>query len=438
MSPAFKEASFPPDYRQAQAAQILAAVYRSRSIAVTGLAGMGKSNVVRFIASHPEARRRYLRERAPDVAVVYVDCASLPANDEDSVLEETLAQLYLEGLAGQAPTLPPAVLSLRRNLRAQVLGLDPARSLVLILDDFDQAAQALGEPFFNYLAHLRNARPRANLSYVFATRRPLGHLYELQELLDDGCVVGPFTPADALASLERDGARLGYALTPEQGQALLHCTGGHPGLLKNAAELVASGDASAEQGPDELARQLLRSPKVRIACADLWGDLTAAEQGVLGNLAQGIPLDQAANPQALAFLRENGLLVPEAGPERVFSPLLAAFVRAQSAPGGQVRIAPAPPNHARIEVRGSAQMADLTPLLFGLLCAFSQAPEHILSREDVIRALYGGGEGVSDEAISQLVKRLRLALDPAAQRMANDPSYTCVETIRGIGFRFRG
>jgi hypothetical protein len=60
----YKEADFPADYRAAEVGQIMAALYRRRSIAITGLAGMGKSNIVRFIVSHPEVRSRYLQERA--------------------------------------------------------------------------------------------------------------------------------------------------------------------------------------------------------------------------------------------------------------------------------------------------------------------------------------------------------------------------------------
>jgi DNA-binding response OmpR family regulator len=40
--------------------------------------------------------------------------------------------------------------------------------------------------------------------------------------------------------------------------------------------------------------------------------------------------------------------------------------------------------------------------------------------------------------LSQLVKRLREALDPPARRMANDPAYESVETIRSVGYRLNG
>ena len=45
--------------------------------------------------------------------------------------------------------------------------------------------------------------------------------------------------------------------------------------------------------------------------------------------------------------------------------------------------------------------------------------------------------GVTNAALSQLVKRLRWALDPRVRKMTNDLTYTCVETIRDVGYRLK-
>jgi DNA-binding response OmpR family regulator len=80
----------------------------------------------------------------------------------------------------------------------------------------------------------------------------------------------------------------------------------------------------------------------------------------------------------------------------------------------------------------------LAPRLFALLLALSEARGKVLSSDEIIARVYGDeAAGVSYAALSQLVKRLRGALDPAARRLANDPTYTCVETIRDIGYRLR-
>jgi len=272
MALVYKEANFPADYREAEVRQIMGAIYKLRSIAITGLAGMGKSNVVRFIASHPQVRPRYLKERADGYAFVHVDCAGLADGDEFEVLGEIVVQLHREGISADAEHRPQISGSIRRILKEQILSMEPSLNLVLVLDYFDQAAAKLNRPFFNYLFHLRNTRPRGNLSYIFATRRPLGHLHELQELLDDGCTIGPLSHRDALDSIRRDEVRLGGSFDAAQRDKLIACTGGHPGFLKNAAELLCSGDIDTSLPQGEIARQLLRSGKVRNLCEELWND----------------------------------------------------------------------------------------------------------------------------------------------------------------------
>ena len=88
MSPTYKEASFPIDYREAEVRRVMNALYRLRSIAINGLAGMGKSNLVRFMMSHPEVRARYLAERKHGYVFVHVDCTALPESDEAQILGE--------------------------------------------------------------------------------------------------------------------------------------------------------------------------------------------------------------------------------------------------------------------------------------------------------------------------------------------------------------
>jgi len=106
---------------------------------------------------------------------------------------------------------------------------------------------------------------------------------------------------------------------------------------------------------------------------------------------------------------------------------------------GVVRISAVPPNQALIEAPGGEARLPLTPKLFALLSALSEARGRVLSGDEIIGRVYPNEEaGVSDAALSQLVKRLRGALDPPARRIAGDDSYSSVETVRDIGFRFNG
>lgn len=441
----YKEASFPAYYREAEVRQIMGAVYKLRSITITGLAGMGKSNVVRFIVSHPQVRPRYLKKRANHYAFVHVDCAGLANHDEAEILSEISGQLHRDGLSTPAIPLSQDSRSIRHSLKEQIVSVESNLNLVLVLDYFDEAAPKLNKAFFNYLLHLRNARSQGNLSYIFATRRPMGHLYELQELLDDGCTIGPLCYKDTLDSIRRDEARLGYTFDATQRERLIECTGGHPGFLKNAAELLGNGEVDTNLPGEEITRQLLQSDKVRNLCEELWSDLTAAEQRVLLNVARGIPLSKPVDSARVAYLERSGVLVKNKGAQggldvSIFCPLFETFVReVESAASGAVRITAVFPNQARIETPIGEECITLSPKLFALLLALTEAKEQVLPADEIIAQVYGGeASGVTNAALSQLVKRLRGIIDPGVQRMTNNPTYTCVETIRDVGYRLNG
>lgn len=439
MAPIYKEADFPPDYRAAQVRQIMDAVYRLRSISITGLAGMGKSNVVRFVVSHPQVRPRYLKDKANNYAFIHVDCAGLAESDEAEILSEIVAQLRREGIEAGDAHLPQAPRSMRHALKEQVLGVEPSLNLVLVLDYFDEAAAKLDRAFFNYLFYLRNARPQGNLSYVFSTRRPMGHLHELHELLDDGCVVGPLDYKDALDSIRRDETRLGCAFDAAQRDKLIACTGGHPGFLKNANELLAGGQVDVSIPGEEIARQLLQSGKIENLCQELWNDLTPEEQAILVKAARGVSLPRSVAGARVAYLEQSGLLVKREGGQGIFCPLFKAFVRDKSTASGAVRIVAVFPNRARIETLAGEERITLPPKLFALLLALTEAQGQVLTADEIISRVYGDeAAGVTNAALSQLVKRLRGVVDTRVQRLTDDPAYTCVETIRDVGYRLNG
>jgi hypothetical protein len=417
-------------------------IRKLRSVAITGLAGMGKSNVVRFIVSHPQVRARYLKERAHDTVFVHVDCAGLAAPSETELLTEIGIQLHREGISTGGLDWETAQ-AIRRLLREHILSIDPDLHLVIVLDYFDEAAATLDKGFFNYLFHLRNVRPRGNLVYVFATRRRMGHLGELHELLDDSVSVGPLSRKDALDSIQRDERRLRHRFETAEREALIACTGGHPGLLKNGSELLSSGDADASLPTEALAGQLLQSEKVRNLCLELWSDLTAAEQDILRHLAQGDGLSRSAGETEMATLEASGLLVrteSQAGPRVRIFPLFEAYVRQISPTGsGTARLTAEFPNRAWIETPTASESITLSPKLFALLLALTEAQGEVVSTDEIISRVYEGeAAGVTNAALSQLVKRLRGILDPRVRRMIDDPTYTTVETIRNVGYRLNG
>ncbi|MBN1993958.1 MAG: winged helix-turn-helix domain-containing protein [Anaerolineae bacterium] len=430
----YKEASFPADYREAEVGQIMNALYKLRSIALNGLAGMGKSNVVRFVVSHPQVKPRYLKERPANFVFIHLDCAGLGDGSEIELLSELLLQLRATVSTPSDAPLPADGRNLRRALKEQLLALPPALTPVVAFDYFDEAAAATDHTFFNYLFFLRNCRPQGNLAYIFVTRRPVGSFFELHELLDETCFIGPLNTKDALESLQRDEARLGHTFDPYQRTRLLDCTGGHPGFLKNAIELAAAS-LDLRRPEETLARQLLQWDNIKRLAEELWADLTPAEQETLLAAAQN-PLP-AALPETV-LLERFGLLKLHQGRLVIFCPLFAMFIRQFKAPpSGAVQITAVFPNQACLKTAAGEEQLTLPPLLFALLLAFAQSrPAEILPTDSLVTQIYGPeAAGVSNAALSQLVKRLREALDPPIRLLLDDPTFSCVETIRDVGYR---
>ncbi len=81
----------------------------------------------------------------------------------------------------------------------------------------------------------------------------------------------------------------------------------------------------------------------------------------------------------------------------------------------------------------SGNPLELTAQEFRLLVALADADGRVLSREQLLDAIYGQGEAfVLDRSIDALVKRLR-------QKLADDPDQPrYIATIRGVGYRIVG
>jgi DNA-binding response OmpR family regulator len=82
----------------------------------------------------------------------------------------------------------------------------------------------------------------------------------------------------------------------------------------------------------------------------------------------------------------------------------------------------------RHEVRFQGQAVDLTATEFRLLHLLARRPGWVLTRSNIVEGVHGDDYPVTDRAVDVKIVALRKKLGPAARY---------IETVRGVGYRFK-
>ncbi len=248
--------------------------------------------------------------------------------------------------------------------------LQTAGSVTLLVDRFDLFALPPQPGIFNALRALRDEY-KYRLSYVVAAWQPLPASSELAELFHGHTLwLGPLQEGDARWNVARHAARYGQQWPEPVVAALLELSGGYPSLLKAACAAYAGG------APLE---QLQRHPAVQACVAEFWETEPSAEQMCRSGLAS------------------HALLLAGRGP--------------RPAPG---------------ELTAKEQLLyDYFVARAGEVCAHDELIRAVWPEDAVYE------EGVWDGSLAQLVRRLRLKIEPQPA----EPRF--IETAPGRGYLFR-
>lgn len=96
--------------------------------------------------------------------------------------------------------------------------------------------------------------------------------------------------------------------------------------------------------------------------------------------------------------------------------------------GEPIRLADLVIDPLRHEVRLGDRRVDLTAMEFKLLSLLATRPGRVFTRQQIIEQIHGDGSNVTDRSVDVQVVMLRRKLDDRASD---------IETVRGVGYRFR-
>jgi len=450
-----------PNYRQDLVRLVLLIVRAGDSCSIVGVSGTAKSNLFRHLLD-PAIRQEHLGEEWDKYLFVPVDC-----NELAEKTERGMYSLMLEGLVGEVKQtkLKKSVIGVVEACHGQALGRGDDTlvahqclalavkevvhhvHLVFVLDQLDKVYKPLNPRVFANLRALRD-QFKYRISYVVFTREELPYISsapeseEFYELLSPNVVgLGPYNHEDSWTLLRRVAGRYGWEPDSPLGERLITLTGGHPGLLKAAYMAAMRGGVTLPETDANAIQTLLNDANVQTECHNLWESIREDEREALRSLSMGNSLSPV-DPDLLRRLRLKYLIVEADKGIAISCPLFAGYVSRQKVVRPpEIKIQAGP---IRIDASGDVWLEGeklkppLRPLEFKLLAHLCSKPGVLCTRDEIIKVLYPdvadreGYEGVSDDAVNSVVRRLRKRIE----RGREPPKY--ITTVRGLGYRLDG
>jgi hypothetical protein len=434
----YREASLPLTYRRREIECVITPLTIQRSVRVVGLSGMGKSNLLRFLVSHPQILADHPDLPAGSICFLYIDCNRLSPVRALSFYRECHFLLQ----TGQDVATRLDEYLLYRQLEMALQRLDQQTLVILVVDRADYLYSEVGQEFFSQLRNLRDEARGGRMSFILGSQRPLGDLYELDKLFSDICWVGPLAEVDRAEFFARHETRLNLKIGEGLQKLLCRLTGAHPGFLKNGMNWIK------QQGMENLPENealwleaLLDYEPIQKYGQRLWDNLSLAEQDLLVALHH-TPDHMPSTGRLVYQLKQSGVVIDDRGKLRIFSPLWKAYLAQyiwpeQAVKPMQIEIDPRTQRVALHWQGKTIETVITRKLVFDLLQVLSTDPDRVYSKDELINKIYKGekAQEVLEDALFQLVTALRKSLDTLVQCLCPTMTTSCVQNVRGVGYR---
>ena len=421
------ESSFPKDYRQQEIKQILDFATTGKFCQLVCVPGAGKATILRLLAHNRSLLKFHLGEKEKMIRFIYLNLLELPNYDEAQIAKFLLLSLDQPVRAQNDPLILTKLLNETVNRLA-----NEGQTLIFLFDHFDEYQNRLPRTFFQMLKGFKNLA-KYKFATVFATRRDLKELMD-PEILKD--FYDFFTENTIYLKIYDQKATdlifgqiekvFGNKLPEDSKKTITTLTAGHAKLTKVIAELAQRESISLTRDV------LLKKAIIRATLFELWLFLTAQEQRLLSKIAQNKAVEEHDALQNL--LKFDLIRKPQQSISLAFTiPLFAEFVKTIGPSVTRQKIF-YNPNTKEI-TKGENVISDLlSPQEYRLLKFLIGNAGRILERDEIIRAVWPDVkvlEGISDEAIDQMVYRTRRKIEdePATPKH--------ITTVKGQGTRFQ-
>ncbi len=436
MEQKYFESLYPSDARSAEIEKILGFVKEGNSCQIVSFPGVGRANLLGFLAYNRAIRTKHLglkQQQYHFVMVQFTEVQKKPLVDVTKFLflslmnslrernrQEEYAkvnEIFKESLSFQDELI------LFQGLKRAIdfLAVEQKLTIVFLFDRFETYVPTVASEFFTNLRVLRN-RAKYHFSVVFSLNRPLEDVLEPVLFADFYEFVAGHTIYLLLCDEPGLQFRIAYLekitgkkLPQEVKDEVLRLTGGHGKLTRLCVETILASDRHDK----ELEEFLLSQKTVQGALFEIWYSLTPAEQKTLLSPS----FDQAP------YLHDIGLIIDG----KITIPLFASFLTS-------VVISEKTSDEISYDEttntikKGDIALSDsLTAAEFRFLRYLLENREKVVDREEIITVVWKNAKstaGVTDQAIDQLIFRLRKKIE----ENPNNPTHLL--TVKGRGFKF--
>jgi DNA polymerase III delta prime subunit len=388
-------------------------IQHGESYLLTGMPGVGKSSFLRLV------RSRILPE--DKTLPVLVDLNFL-----HEITSENVYKLMIERLNFEAKTS-----KVYRDLfqLAPTLVNSPQR-IVFLIDRFEKAVHFLNSSFFDSLRVLIE-ESRRNIVFILSLDQNITDLLSYQVIDQFYTLVAPFSyylqpfnEREALYYIENKAKERDLKLSPAQISEIYEWTGGHNRLI-NAYIL----DLLETNGHD-FAKRLEHagaSEATIYQCRSIFSDLQHTSTQTLVRIITGLFLT-LQDENNLEYLKKLGILAPDG---KFFSRRFEDYIVKQFAPARSVLLLD--DITGQIFKNGVRIDDQLSSNEYRFLKYLMENIDRVVGREEIVEIVWGVKmeRGVSDEAVDQLVSRIREKIED----YKTNPRYLI--TIRGRGFQLK-